>query len=297
MNSKIMVSISCTTYNHEQYIRQCLDGFLIQQCNFDFEILIHDDASSDNTQNVIKEYQEKYPGIIKPYLQSENQWSQGLRGLNAKFNFSRAKGKYIALCEGDDYWIDPEKLQKQVDFLEANSDYVITGHERLIVNEESEFIELEESKRGELYTQCILFRNILKDDYLQNTLKITNGDTFLIFYLQNFGKTQILNFTGSVYRVHSAGMWSMVSEEKRCTDAISSLFEMKKFFKKHHYKKALKEVEIAIVDKNIYFLSKFSPTRKSEVVRLLLRSIKHGQIDQLKSATAIFINAFLKIKI
>lgn len=120
--SKLLVSICCLAYNHENFIRDCLDGFIIQKTDFDFEILIHDDASTDKTADIIKEYEALFPKIIKPIYQSENQYSKGI-GVSANFNFPRAKGKYIALCEGDDYWIDPYKLQKQVDFLEVNSDY------------------------------------------------------------------------------------------------------------------------------------------------------------------------------
>ena len=126
--NKPLVSISCITYNHSRFIKQCLDGFLMQQTDFDFEVLIHDDASTDGTQEIIKAYQENYPDIIKPILQSENQYSKGVRGINSTFNYSRAQGKYIALCEGDDYWTDPLKLQKQVDFLEANKEYSLCYH-------------------------------------------------------------------------------------------------------------------------------------------------------------------------
>lgn len=119
---KPLVSICCLAYNHENYIRECLDGFLMQKCNFTFEVLIHDDASIDGTVNIIKEYEALYPGIIKPIYQVENQYSKGI-GVSANFNFPRAKGKYIALCEGDDYWIDPYKLQKQVKFLESNPQF------------------------------------------------------------------------------------------------------------------------------------------------------------------------------
>ncbi len=117
---KPLVSINCITYNHEPYIRQCLDGFMMQKTNFAFEVLIHDDASTDNTANIIQEYEAKYPEIIKPIYQAENQYSKGEGAISVRFNFPRAKGKYIAMCEGDDYWIDPHKLQKQVDILENN---------------------------------------------------------------------------------------------------------------------------------------------------------------------------------
>lgn len=121
-SNKIIVSVCCLAYNHESYIRKCLEGFLIQKTDFPFEILIHDDASTDGTEEIIREYEAKYPNIIKPLYEKENQWQKGRRG-SAIFNFPRARGKYIALCEGDDYWTDPYKLQKQVDFLEANEDY------------------------------------------------------------------------------------------------------------------------------------------------------------------------------
>jgi len=117
-----LVSICCLAYNHEPYIRQCLDGFLMQRTMFSIEVLIHDDASTDRTSEIIREYEVKYPDIIKPIYQKENQYSKGI-GVTHVFQFPRAKGKYIAMCEGDDYWIDPLKLQKQVDFLEDNPDY------------------------------------------------------------------------------------------------------------------------------------------------------------------------------
>lgn len=102
LDKDVLVSISCITYNHLQYIRQCLDGFLMQKTNFSFEILIHDDCSTDGTSEVIKEYEAKYPDIIKPIYEDENQYQQGKPSGSSVWNFPRAKGKYIALCEGDD---------------------------------------------------------------------------------------------------------------------------------------------------------------------------------------------------
>lgn len=126
MNSsemKPLVSISCITYNHKDYIIDTLNGFLMQKTNFPFEVLIHDDCSTDGTTEIIREYAKKYPEIIKPMYERENQYQHGKPFGSEVWNYPRAKGKYIALCEGDDYWIDPYKLQKQVDFLEANPDY------------------------------------------------------------------------------------------------------------------------------------------------------------------------------
>lgn len=119
MTDEIIVSVLCTAYNHEKYIRHCLDGFVMQKTNFRYEVLINDDASTDNTAAIIREYEEKYPEIIKPIYQTENQFSKKVR-ITREVLFPRAGGKYIALCEGDDYWIDPLKLQKQVDALERH---------------------------------------------------------------------------------------------------------------------------------------------------------------------------------
>lgn len=112
------VSILCPTYNQENYIEKAIDSFLMQETNFPFEIIIHDDASTDNTANIVKIYTEKYPNIIKSIFQEENQYSQ--EKMILLFLFEKAKGKYYALCEGDDYWIDAKKLQIQIDLMEKN---------------------------------------------------------------------------------------------------------------------------------------------------------------------------------
>lgn len=118
---QIMVSIICNTYNHEKYIADALEGFVSQKTNFKFEVLIHDDASTDGTADIIRKYEKKYPEIIKPIYQTENQYSKGIK-ISFALQFPRAKGKYIAMCEGDDYWIDEYKLQKQVDYMETHPD-------------------------------------------------------------------------------------------------------------------------------------------------------------------------------
>lgn len=215
--SDIVVSISCITYNHEPYIRECLDGFLMQNTNFTYEILIHDDASTDNTQIIIQEYEKKYPDIIKPIYRTQNQYSQGVRRVN-KFNFERARGKYIALCEGDDYWIDPLKLQKQVDFLEANSEYTLCFHNAVKVyyedlQETENFNNLSISK--EIYldqiinkwiipTASILFRySILPLPLWAN--EIYSGDITLALLAISKGRVFYLDSVMSVYRINKKG--------------------------------------------------------------------------------------------
>lgn len=128
-----MVSIICNTYNHQEYIKDALDGFLMQKTDFPIEILIHDDASTDNTTDIIREYEKKYPNIIKPIYQTENQYSKGV-DIIEKYQYPRVKGKYIALCEGDDYWIDENKLEKQFKLLEENEDVDICAHAANVID-------------------------------------------------------------------------------------------------------------------------------------------------------------------
>lgn len=137
--SPLMVTIRCCTYNHEPYIRQCLEGFVMQKTNFRFEAIVHDDASTDGTAAIIREYAEKYPDIIKPIFETENQYSKRDGSLRRIMN-AHTHGKYVAVCEGDDYWIDPLKLQKQVDFLETHPDYGLVHTYLNYVDTESKII-------------------------------------------------------------------------------------------------------------------------------------------------------------
>lgn len=113
----IMVSVIVNTFNHEKYLKENLDAILSQKVNFNIEILVHDDCSTDNTQTIIKDYEKKYPSIVKPIYETENKFSKGIE-IDAAFNYPRIKGKYVAMCEGDDKWIDEYKLFKQVKYLQ-----------------------------------------------------------------------------------------------------------------------------------------------------------------------------------
>ena len=125
--SDIKVSITCITYNQHKYISQAIESFLMQKTNFKYEILIHDDASTDGTTEILKEYEKKYPDIIKVVYQTENQYSKGIKIMQT-FLYPLCQGKYIAFCEGDDYWTDPNKLQKQYDHMEAHPDCSMCVH-------------------------------------------------------------------------------------------------------------------------------------------------------------------------
>ncbi len=135
MNDEIMVSVSCMVYNHEKYLRKCLDGFVNQKTNFKFEVFVHDDASTDSSAEIIREYQSKYPDIIKPIFQTENQYSRKVN-IAWEIVYPKFSGKYMAICEGDDYWCDCSKLQKQFDIMEKHPECVICTHGVRKINED-----------------------------------------------------------------------------------------------------------------------------------------------------------------
>lgn len=125
----VLVSVCILTYNQKEYVAQTLDSILAQKTDFGFEILIHDDASTDGTAEIIKDYGEKYPEIVKPLFESENVFSKSeIKNISGIYNFPRALGKYIAMCEGDDYWTDETKLQTQVNYMESHPDCTLCFH-------------------------------------------------------------------------------------------------------------------------------------------------------------------------
>ncbi|CAK7063221.1 glycosyltransferase [Tissierella sp.] len=129
----IKVSVLMTTYNHEEFIEEAIESVLMQEVNFKYELVIGEDCSTDNTREIVKKYKEKYPDIIKLSLQKEN--SEGRKNFTSAFDM--CSGEYVALLEGDDYWTDENKLQKQVDFLDKNPDCSLCGHGYKRYHEES----------------------------------------------------------------------------------------------------------------------------------------------------------------
>lgn len=237
-----IVSISCITYNHAPYIRKCLEGFLMQKTTFPIEVLIHDDASTDGTEEIIREYEAKYPDIIKPLYETENQWVKGKRGSRV-FNFPRARGKYIALCEGDDYWTDPLKLQKQVDFLEKNTDYVLTCHRYSKYDEdEKKWYSDNRESIFEHHKKGLTFRYPFKR-WITKTLTVVfrksalsnmsdysgeSRDFVLVYFLMKNGKGFCFNENMGVYRKHYGGVVSKQSKIKKNSDSYSILKDLYK---------------------------------------------------------------------
>lgn len=212
---KLMVTIRCITYNHEPYIRQCLEGFIMQKTNFRFEAVVHDDASTDGTANIIREYAEKYPDIIKTIYETENQYSKH-DGSLSRIMDEHTHGKYIAFCEGDDYWTDPLKLQKQVDFLESHPEYSMCFHNAEIKNETGmpynhkfNFANNQDYNSTQLFskwivpTASIICKKHITNIKISHQDDIINGDLVLILKCAARGKVYGMKESMSVYRVQS----------------------------------------------------------------------------------------------
>lgn len=232
-----LVSICCITYNHAPFIRQCLDGFLMQK-GVNYEILIHDDCSTDGTTEIVKEYASKYPDLIFPLYETENQYCKPGRESMDFYNYRRARGKYIAYCEGDDYWTDPLKLQKQVEFMEANPEYSLCYHGAdvhvCVTNEWRKAVLLEEfdlSAQDFLmgdkfsYPLTIMFRkSYFSFEWSKRYTRYL--DTMEIYHLLKEGKGRYLNFIGGVYNVHGGGISSSMSNKTRSWENVRDGYEL-----------------------------------------------------------------------
>ncbi len=240
-----LVSVAVLSYQHTDYIRACLDGILMQETVFPYEILIHDDASTDGTDQIIREYASKYPDLIFPTYQTENQFSKGVRGLLATLVFPKCRGKYIAICEGDDYWTDPLKLQRQIDFLEAHEDYAGCSHNTRIIYENGaqddaltvtsaakDFYTIDDITRGHIYfhTSSMVYRNIFKGDFPKKYMTDYMGDWFLLMAHANVGPIKYIDNVMSVYRVHADGMWSKLSDIGQIERNLNAIIAFNRVF-------------------------------------------------------------------
>lgn len=213
MSSPVMVDVLTCSYNHEDYIRECIEGVLGQQTNFKFRYYIGDDCSKDGTRDILKEYQTKYPDTFFPIFHERNLGAEE----NAKTLFDKVEAKYIAIVDGDDYWSDPLKLQKQIDFLESNPTYSVTGHsvetlddhgaKKLIEVKEGDFTFRDLMIGMNIPTLSMVFKNIGKS--LNKELSdYPAGDFYIKSFLLNMGKGYLFKESMGVYRVHHSGFWS-----------------------------------------------------------------------------------------
>jgi glycosyltransferase involved in cell wall biosynthesis len=218
--SKVDISVWMTTYNHEKFIRQSIDAILEQQTDYSFELVIGDDLSSDNTRKICEEYANKYPAKIN-LLPSDKRY-----GMMANFirTLEQCKGKYLALCEGDDYWINKNKLQKQVEFLEANPDYSICAHDVFFLRNKRKLrnyqwdapphsdLKYLLSKGNFLATLSVVVRNHPNlSTFLGQFPKSPVVDYLIYVSSAQRGKIRFMQECMGVYRIHSGGVWSQMN--------------------------------------------------------------------------------------
>lgn len=224
--NNVMVSICCIAYNHERYITDTLEGFVMQKTNFPFEIVISDDCSKDGTRDIIDRYKSRYPELFKDVSPQANLGSIN----NFLYVQRKAVGKYIAVCEGDDYWTDPLKLQKQVDFMESNPDYSLcftntmvkyVDHDVIAVNHVWDTYSIEDLIRNNALNVVSRGDNIVSSGHTSTLLYrrpefplpdwISHcfiGDEPLFIALAQYGKAKFINEITSVYRA-GVGISSM----------------------------------------------------------------------------------------
>lgn len=292
------VSVVMITYGHEKFIQQAIEGVLMQQFNGEIELIIANDNSPDSTDEVVK-------GILKSL--PKNEWIKYTRhksnlGMMPNFIWAlqQAKGKYIALCEGDDYWKDPYKIQKQVDYLEVNPECIVTGHDAIIVDENNKLISnskldanskqdatSDQLKRGFVpLTLTTLFRNInFKEHFKQGTKGIYNGDLYLACVMGNYGYYHYMdNVKSAAYRLHLGGVWSLKTKNIKLFQNLNSFYQISKYYKnRKDYKYAfifsIKVFTLLIYEKNnLWGVFKLERNKILIICLILLKSILNMMI-------------------
>lgn len=230
----IKVSVLVTTYNQEAYIAQSINSALDQETNFDYEIVIGDDASADRTPQILLELQKAHPEKIHLLLREKNM------GWKGKYNFLSAlkvcRGQYVAVLDGDDYWTSPHKLQRQVDFLDNHADFAMCFHdvliqrasspgelERMCSPEQKEISTLEDlATTTFIPPSTIMFRNHLFAEFPKRFYKLLNGDWFLYMLNAEHGNVRYINEVMAIYRVHDEGVWSKLSYMQHLEEHIKT---------------------------------------------------------------------------
>ena len=224
-----VVSICCPTYNHVNYIEAAICGLLAQETTFPFEVIVRDDASTDGTTEIVREYSRRYPNIVRAVIEEENQFKKGIRAAHSLP--SLVTGEFIALCEGDDFWISPTKLQRQFELLHKHPGAVMSvalthicqqdgdelGHLKTTTAPADELLGFEESHSNYFHTSTYfirsgIFKKVIKEYFSGHVLF---GDTALRAIMISHGQFAFLADVVSVYRMTGSGIWSSLSSEKQ----------------------------------------------------------------------------------
>lgn len=242
MEQNIKVSVLMITYGHEDFIARAIEGVLMQECPFNIELIIANDKSPDNTDKIVNNIIKTHPrgSRINYFFHKEN------LGIveNFQFCFNKARGEYIAICEGDDYWGDKKKLHKQVEFLEENPEYVVTFHDVQQIDSSGNIVrdgmlserhkkdkdKIELQRGVYLWTLTMCFRNYITH-FPKEMFDVLNADTFLMSLLGNYGKAKYMsNIAPASYRVHQGGVWGGLSKEKWSEHQIITFKKLRDYY-------------------------------------------------------------------
>ena len=256
------MTVFCLAYNHEKYIRKTFEGFINQKTSFKFKVLVHDDASTDNTRNIIREYVEKYPDMFETILQEENKYQKGI-DIEDEYILPKIDSKYVAVCEGDDYWTDPEKLQLQVDYMEKHPDCSLCVHntEKIFengkstgkffnpLNKEQDYdfkaIALSEPSAYFHFSSLMWRHDTFRRKVPAFEMKGI-GDYPMALYFATIGYIHYIPRIMSCYRLNSVGSWSSmmdsdsskkVRQHQNMLDGFKSIDE----YTKHKYSSVIKK--------------------------------------------------------
>lgn len=260
MNDEVMLSIYVATYNHEKYIGQALDSILKQKTKYSYEVLVGEDCSPDGTRDILKEYEQKYPGKFQMFYREKNMYGQ--HPNNAGDLKRRCRGKYFIALEGDDYWIDENKIEKQIEFLEKHQEYLAVAHNCVVVDENS-------NENGQVYPECkdeeytirhfasdimpgqlttMMCRNYMKEDFMDTSLfekGLSPGDKLAYFALVLNGKVYCMQEIMSAYRhVRKSGTSFTAMYEYKFKKEERWNYGLIEYAEKNNFKEGLKYAEM-----------------------------------------------------
>lgn len=298
-----LVTVFCLAYNHEKYIRTTLEGFVKQKTSFKFKILVHDDCSTDGTREIIREYTEKYPDLFETILQEENRYQKGI-DIEDEYIFPNINSKYVAVCEGDDYWTDENKLQLQVDYMEKHPECSLCVHNTEKIFEDGRstgtFFNTAQKDQDYIFKDIVLsepaaYFHFSSFMWRNETMKRKNpafsmdgiGDYPMALEFASIGYIHYIPKVMSSYRLNSIGSWSNKmdadnSKKVRQHENIIKGFKNIDEFTKHKYSSVINKAINRENAKIMVLQDKYGSLLKSpRCIAALCRTMTHKTVRKI----------------
>ena len=296
------VTVICTAFNHGRFIEQTIKGFLMQKTDFAFKVILHDDASKDDTRRIIEKYAKAYPDIIVPILQEENCYSKGIK-ITDKYILPLVDTEYIAFCEGDDFWTDENKLQMQYDYMQQNPDCVMCTHNTDLINAKDDTYirtlnacmtdrdysadEIILARGGQLFhTSSFFMKTQYRRDFLQSLRIKSVGDYPLAVYLSLCGKVHYFGKVMSSYRTGVEGSWTVrtYSDKKKVEEFYDNLLDYLKRLDSHTngaHAEAIRKVYDVNSLLRLRYLGEYKKILKDRKMRKILKDRPHYEKKEI----------------